>query len=90
MDQKKIIDKISRSIDVDMKTVKRITSLMRELLADGEARDRVMEEIATQPNSKIHEQWLMYYTQLNEKDCEMLRNLETLLEKIDAIVDKKM
>ena len=91
MDKKKhIVDQISRSVDADVKTTKRITSLMREALADIEERDKIMAEIGTQSKSKIDEQCIMYYTKMNQVDGENLTNLQALLDKLEAIVHKKM
>ena len=63
---------------------------MREALADVEERDRIMAEIGAQSNSKIDKQCIMYYTKMNQVDGENLRNLQALLDKLEAIVHKKM
>ena len=91
MDPKQhIIDQIFLDIDADVKTIDRITSFMRTMLADGDERKDNMEEISKLPKSKLHSQGLIYNLMLNEKDIEMMRKLEDIISKIKAIIDMKM
>jgi hypothetical protein len=68
MDPKQhIIDQIFLDIDADVKTIDRITSFMRTMLADGDERKDNMEEISKLPKSKLYDQGLIYNLMLNEK-----------------------
>lgn len=91
MDPKQhIIDQIFLNIDDDVKTIDRITSFMRTMLADGDARKYNMEEISKLPKSKLHEQGFIYNLILNEKDIEIMSKLEDIISKIRAIIDMKL
>ena len=91
MDPKQhIIDQINLDIDADVKTINLITSFMRTMLADGDARKNNMEEISKLPKSNLHDQGLMCNLLLNEKDIEMMSKLEDIISKIRAIIDMKM
>ena len=88
--KQQLIDLINLDIEADMRTINRITSLIREILADGNARDTIMDEISKLPRSKLHDQSLRYNLLLNQKDFERMAKLEIVLGKIRAIVERKM
>ena len=88
--KQQLIDLINLDIEADMRTINRITSLIREILADVNARDTIMDEISKLPRSKLHDQSLRYNLLLNQKDFERMAKLEIVLGKIRAIVERKM
>ncbi|GKB07430.1 hypothetical protein Tco_0835714 [Tanacetum coccineum] len=65
-----LINQLNVEIDADMMTMKRITTLLRELLSDEDARDREIEEIKKLPQSRLHQYSILYLVLLNEKDIE--------------------
>ncbi|GKG24017.1 hypothetical protein Tco_0392053 [Tanacetum coccineum] len=73
-----------------MMIMKRITTLLKELLADGDGRDIEIEEIKKLPQSRLHQYSILYLILLNEKDCEKMKLLEDTLVKIRALVVQKM
>jgi hypothetical protein len=88
--KQQLIDLINLDIEADMRTINRITSLIREILADGNARDTIMDKISKLPRSKLHNQSLRYNLLLNQKDFERMAKIEIVLGKIIAIVERKM
>ncbi|GKB97785.1 hypothetical protein Tco_0983922 [Tanacetum coccineum] len=74
--KQQIIDRLNEEIDADMKTINRITTLLRELLVDGDQREESIEEIQKLPLTRLHQYAHLYLVLLNEKDCNKNTNFE--------------
>ncbi|GJV43190.1 hypothetical protein Tco_0117384 [Tanacetum coccineum] len=85
-----LINQLNVEIDADMMTIKHITTLLKELLADGDTRDKEIDEIKKLPHSILHEYSILYLVLVNKKDCEKMKLLEDTLVKIRALVMQKM
>ncbi|GKC04906.1 hypothetical protein Tco_0996516 [Tanacetum coccineum] len=70
-------------IDADMMTIKRITTLLKKLLAYRDARDKEIKEIKKLPHSILHQYSILYLVLVNEKDCEKMKLLEDLNRSVN-------
>nr|GEX33307.1 LAG1 longevity assurance homolog 2 [Tanacetum cinerariifolium] len=80
-----LIDQVNVEIDVDMMIMKRITTLMTELLADEDARDTEIEEIKKLPHSRLHQHSILYLVLLSEFFFEKMKLLKDTLVKTSAL-----
>ncbi|GJR19040.1 hypothetical protein Tco_0863918 [Tanacetum coccineum] len=88
--KQQIIDRLNEEIDADRKTINRITTLLRELLVDGDQREESIEEILKLPLTRLHQYAHLYLVLLNEKDCEKMTKLTDMLMKMRVLVNQKM
>ncbi|GKF73166.1 hypothetical protein Tco_0219498 [Tanacetum coccineum] len=88
--KQQIIDRLNEEIDADMKTINRITTLLRELLVDGDQREESIEEIQKLPLTRLHQYAHLYLVLLNEKDCEKMKILTDMLMKMRVLMNQKM
>ncbi|GJR30678.1 hypothetical protein Tco_1106910 [Tanacetum coccineum] len=88
--KQQIIDRLNEEIDADRKTINRITTLLRELLVDGDQREESIEEILKLPLTRPHQYAHLYLVLLNEKDCEKMTKLIDMLMKMRVLVNQKM
>ncbi|GJX03710.1 hypothetical protein Tco_0189626 [Tanacetum coccineum] len=88
--KQQIIDRLNEEIDADRKTINRITTLLRELLVDGDKREESIKEILKLPLTRLHQYAHLYLVLLNKKDCEKMTKLTDMLMKMRVLVNQKM
>lgn len=88
--KQQIVDRLNQEIDADRKTINRITNLLRDLLAHGDQREEIIEEILKLPLTRLHQYGHLYMVLVNEKDREKMITLTDLLMKMRVIVNQKM
>ncbi|GKD53007.1 hypothetical protein Tco_1286394 [Tanacetum coccineum] len=88
--KQQIIDRLNEEIDADMKIINRITTLLRELLVDGDQRAESIEEIQKLPLTRLHQYAHLYLVLLNEKDYEKMKILIDMLVKMRSLVNQNM
>nr|GEY26411.1 epoxide hydrolase [Tanacetum cinerariifolium] len=73
--KQQIIERLNEEIDADRKTINRITTLLRELLVNGDQREESIEEILKLSLTGLHQYAHLYLVLLNEKDCKKMTKL---------------